>query len=132
MIKASAFIVASRTDTSSETRYTLDLSGEFTHTSSDVGCPKHWLSAFPHPLLRDRTTLDQLVDDENQLIVVITVLHLDIDASVSHSTRQSTELARLDLTQSQSEDLAVSDDTNPRSFQTFARCVSIVDQKMRD
>ena len=94
---------------------------------SDVSVILKLSIALPHPGLRDRAPFHEFVDDKNELIVVIAVLHLDVHSGVRHPARQRAELTGLALAETQGDDLAFSDYPNPRSFESLARRFAILE-----
>lgn len=46
-----------------------------------------------HPSLRDLATTLEVIDDQNHLVIVITVKYLDVDASFCHLASKHAKLA---------------------------------------
>jgi hypothetical protein len=63
--------------------------------------------ALTSPRLRNLTPTREIVYDQNQLVIVVAVEDLDIDAGVSHPAREQTELAGHVLLQSLNEHLSI-------------------------
>src|SRR4051812_29220968 len=56
--------------------------------------------ALTHPLLGNEPRALDIVDDEDELMIVVAVHDLDVDAGLRHATRDAAELAGLVLGQS--------------------------------
>src|SRR4029077_4421997 len=67
---------------------------------------------FSCPCIRDFPSLRSVVDDEDQLVIVVAVEDLDVDACFGHAARDLTELARLTLIQSLDKHVALLQNTD--------------------
>lgn len=65
---------------------------------------------------RDRPSSLDIINHQNQLVVMIAVQHLDVDARVGHHARQGAELAGSRLIEPRDHDLAVVQHPDARSF----------------
>src|ERR1051326_3805427 len=72
------------------------------------------------------------VDDENQLMIVIAVLHANVLSRVGHATREEADLARRCLIESLDHDVILLDDANAGAFECAPRCGGGGEEKVRD
>jgi hypothetical protein len=74
----------------------------------------------------------QVIDHQDQLIVVIAVLHFDVHAGIGESTRELSQLPGLTLTKPRDEHVARGEDADARGFEYVARDSAVGEQKVRD
>src|SRR5450755_323230 len=85
-----------------------------------------------HPLIGNHLRARDVVDDEDQLMIVIAVLHLDVHAGIGHATRDLAELSRLALPQPDDHNVVLSNDADSRRLERLASRRAILEQKVRD
>jgi hypothetical protein len=92
--------------------------------------PWLWTGLFLRPRVRDGARQIQIVDHHDQLVRVVAVQDLDIEAGVGHVAGDPSELTRKRLTQTQDYDVANCEHAQPRCFEGPAGGVAIVKKKV--
>src|SRR5256885_8956395 len=91
-------------------------------------CPR----SLTRPRFGDVPPPGKIIDDQNQLIVVVTVEHLDVHARVRHAPREHAELTRDSLYQAQCDHFLRGEHTNADRLERFAGGVAIFEEEMRN
>src|ERR1051326_546316 len=89
-------------------------------------------SSMSFPFVRHDASALDVVDDQNQIVIVIAVLHFDVHAGVGHPARDLAELSRLILTQLLHEHVVLADDVDTGAIERRACGARIVEKKVRD
>ena len=87
---------------------------------------------FTHPGFGYCSALCDVVYDEDQLVIVVAVKYLDVDACLGHPARDLAELAGFSLVQSQDEDVAYFQNVDACRFERFASGHPIFEEKVSD
>jgi DNA mismatch repair protein MutS2 len=87
---------------------------------------------FQCPGLRNRSSLHDIVDHQNQLIIVVAVKYFDVDSGLGHSACELTDLARFVLIQPLDEYIAYFHHTDACRLQRFARRSAVMKEEMCD
>ena len=87
-------------------------------------------SLFTHPGFGYCSALGDVVYDEDELVIVVAVKDLDVDARLGHPSRDLAELTWFSLVQSQDDDVAYFQNVNARRFERFASGLSILEEKV--
>jgi len=74
----------------------------------------------------------RIINDEDQVAIMVAVLHLDIHAGIGHAPRGFAELARLVLTETLHEDFVFGEDSDSGGFERGARGGCVFEEKVRD
>ncbi len=82
------------------------------------------------PPLRYLSPSLEIVDDQDQLVIVIAIKHLDIDAGLCHAPREQAELTRYILLQLLDEHFPLFENLNTNSFECLARSSSVREEEM--
>jgi len=88
--------------------------------------------ALTRPRRRNSAGFLYVVYDQDQLIVVITVHHLDVDSGVTHSPSELAELAWHRLIQALNDNLALGEHLDAFGLECFARRGSVLEEEVRD
>jgi hypothetical protein len=84
------------------------------------------------PLLGHSAPSGQVVDDEDQLMSVVAVEHLDVHPGACHTARELAQLPGLTLVQALDQHLALAEDGNASRFQRSPGSGPIGKQEVRD
>jgi hypothetical protein len=82
------------------------------------------------PRFRNGSALLEVVDDQYQLVIMVAVEDLNVDAGLRHPLRQLTELPWLSLIQSLNQNVTLFDDLNAGSFQRLAGSGPICEEEV--
>jgi hypothetical protein len=84
------------------------------------------------PTLRHLARRRDVIHHQHQPVVMIAILHLNVDASLGHAPSQLPQLPHLSLPQALQHHVADFHNANPRRFQGPPRSFAVFEQKVRD
>jgi len=80
--------------------------------------------------LRDRSSLRDVVNDKDELVIVVAVERLDVNARLGHPARDLAELTRFRLVQSLDKDIAFFQDVDACRFERSASGSPIFEEEV--